>query len=225
MTPDFLRTTVSGTFFSIDIEGDGLPNQRPVEISICEFVDGAFVKEHYLLANPGRSMSRYAVATHGLRDNDLLGMGPMSEHVDAIREIIRGQYVVGHSVLDDVNMLFQDMPDFLLCPLAIIDTQRMLNFFNKRDEVFTSLSLEKAAAEANILASSAPADLARGSVHSASTDAWMTGRLFTSLAMKITPNDTLKNNLQEMFTLKISEARKRKIATRMDDIVIAGMKL
>ncbi len=50
--------------------------QRPVEISVCEFSHGGFVREHHWLINPERPISYFARVKHGIGDRKVRSAPP-----------------------------------------------------------------------------------------------------------------------------------------------------
>ncbi|WP_018859037.1 3'-5' exonuclease [Rhizobium sp. 42MFCr.1] len=85
-----LSELAKGDFLALDIEGDGNKNQRPVEISVCEFSHGAFVREHHWLINPERPISYFARVKHGIGDRKVRSAPKFTEVKEEIANFLAG---------------------------------------------------------------------------------------------------------------------------------------
>ena len=214
---DIVKLATDGRFLSFDVEGDGNPGQRPVEISFCQFDHSGFVEEHYFLLNPERPISPSATSKHGLTDNMVAGLDTLADVAARIRSLVTGQILVGHSSIDDVHFMATGIPDFLLLPEAILDTQRIARRIARirKEKIPESLSGFTALLELD--PASAPKSLARSGLHSASTDAWLTGQVFKE-AMPLLPDDyASRKQYPEMLSIKVSDARRKQIEDRLQE--------
>lgn len=214
---DILKLAKDGRFLSFDVEGDGNPGQRPVEISFCQFDQSGFVEEHYFLLNPERPISPFASSKHGLTDEMVAGRDTIGDVVEQIRGLVMDQILVGHSSIDDVHFISTGIPDFLLLPQAILDTQRIARRLAKLRKEKIPESLSGFATVTGLDPANAPSSLARGGLHSASTDAWLTGSIFRK-AMPLLPDDyASRKQYPEMLSIKVSDARRREIEERLQE--------
>lgn len=212
---DISKLAKDGRFLSFDIEGDGNPGQRPVELSFCQFDENGFVEEHYFLIDPERPISPFAISKHGLTDSMVQGRDTIHEVSERIRELVTGQMLVGHSSIDDVHLISTGLPDFLLLPQAILDTQRIARRLAKIRTETIPEALSGFAAINGIDPNDAPASLARKGLHSASTDAWLTGQVFRA-AMPLLPDDyASRKQYPEMLSVRVSDARRREIEDKL----------
>lgn len=220
---DIFKLARDGGFLSFDIEGDGNSGQRPVELSFCQFNENGFVAEHYFLIDPERPMSVYAIRKHGLTDAVVQGRDTIRDVSERIRQLVANQILVGHSAINDVHLISSGIPDFLLLPKAILDTQRVARRLSKLRKQTIPESLSGFAAINDIDPHDAPPSLARSGVHSASTDAWLTGQVFRA-AIPLLPDDyASRRQYPEMLSIKVSDARRREIEDRLME-QDAGMK-
>lgn len=212
---DIVKLAAEGSFLAFDVEGDGNPSQRPVELSFCEFNSTGFVGEYYFLIDPERSISHFASHKHGLLDDMVRGRETMSDVSHRIRELVRGRFLVGHASINDVHMISTGIPDFLLLPKAVIDTQRIARHISRLQQIPVPEALSTFAATQEVSYGDAPTTLSRSSLHSASTDAWLTGTVFKAV-MRLLPDDC-KSRLQyhEMLTIRVSDARRRDIEAKI----------
>ena len=124
MTYDFLAEVEHGEFFAMDVEGDGERGQRPVEISLVRFSAGSPVEEFHWLVNPGRPISPYVTALHGITDA-MVASAPYFPAVrDELAGLLDGAVVAAHGIRDDWTLLAEVMPEAPLLPRAMFDTQR-----------------------------------------------------------------------------------------------------
>ncbi|TLX15822.1 3'-5' exonuclease [Rhizobium sp. MHM7A] len=212
---DISKLAKDGSFLSFDIEGDGNSGQRPVELSFCQFNENGFVEEHYFLIDPERPINTFAISKHGLTDAMVQGRDTIRDVAERIRELVSDQMLVGHSSIDDVHLISTGIPDFLLLPKAILDTQRIARRLAKLRKETIPEALSRFAVFNGIDPHDAPASLARRGLHSASTDAWLTGQVFRA-AMPLLPDDyTSKKQYPEMLSVKVSDARRREIEDKL----------
>jgi hypothetical protein len=109
------------------------------------------------------------------------------------------------------------IPDFLLLPQAILDTQRIARRLAKLRKQKIPESLSGFATINGLDPANAPTSLARKGLHSASTDAWLTGQVFKA-AMPLLPDDyALRKQYPEMLAVKVSDARRREIEEKLQD--------
>lgn len=221
---DISKLAKDGSFLSFDVEGDGNPGQRPVELSFCQFNENGFVEEHYFLIDPERPMSTFAISKHGLTDSMVQGRDTIRDVAERIRELVANQMLVGHSSIDDVHLISTGIPDFLLLPQAILDTQRIARRLAKLREEKIPEALSGFAVINGIDPNDAPDSLARRGLHSASTDAWLTGQVFRA-AMPLLPDDyASRKQYPEMLSVKVSDARRREIENKLLEQAASMMK-
>jgi DNA polymerase III epsilon subunit-like protein len=212
---DISKLAKDGSFISFDIEADGNPGQRPVELSFCQFNENGFFQEHYFLVDPERPMSHFAIRKHGLTDAMVQGRDTIRDVSERIRELVTDQMLVGHSSLDDVHLISTGIPDFLLLPKAILDTQRIARRLTKLRKETIPETLSGFAAINGIDPRDAPASLTRRGLHSASTDAWLTGQVFRA-SMPLLPDDyASRKQYAEMLSVRISVARRVEIEAKL----------
>ena len=120
-----LSELAKGDFLALDIEGDGNKNQRPVEISVCEFSHGAFVREHHWLINPERPISYFARVKHGIGDRKVRSAPKFTEVKEEIANLLAGRVVVAHDMTGDLLMLGEVDPSIIEYPGQIVCTYRM----------------------------------------------------------------------------------------------------
>jgi DNA polymerase III epsilon subunit-like protein len=222
---DISKLAREGSFLSFDIEGDGNPGQRPVEISFCEFNADGFVREHYFLIDPERPMNHFAMRKHGMTDEFVRGRETLRDVSSRIRELVTDRILVGHASINDVNLISSGITDFLLLPTAIIDTQKIARRLSRIHETPIPEALSAFAKVYGISTGDAPVELSRSGLHSASTDAWLTGTIFKH-TMPLLPNDYhLRKQYSEMFTLGISNARRREIEDKIAEENTESLKL
>lgn len=108
---------------SIDIEGDGNSPIEPVEITALDFDRDAIIGERTWLCNPGRPMNPYAIAIHGLTDDDVAGAPGFETFAPEIHRSLHGKVVVGHGVHGDMHILVRKIPQ--LNGTRCIDTLKL----------------------------------------------------------------------------------------------------
>jgi DNA polymerase-3 subunit epsilon len=214
---DILKLARHGSFLAFDVEGDGNPGQRPVEISFCRFDQSGFVEEHYFLLDPERPISPFAISKHGVTDEMVEGLDTIRDVAERVRALVTDQILVGHSSIDDVHFMSTGIPDFLLLPKAILDTQRIARRLAKLRKEKIPESLSGFAVVNGLDPANAPSSMARRGLHSASTDAWLTGQIFKA-SMPLLPDDyASRKQYPEMMSVKVSEARRREIEEKLHD--------
>ena len=207
-----LSELAKGDFLALDIEGDGNKNQRPVEISVCEFSHGAFVREHHWLINPERPISYFARVKHGIGDRKVRSAPKFTEVKEEIANLLAGRVVVAHDMTGDLLMLGEVDPSIIEYPGQIVCTYRMAKrVLPARQPVtpgVTSLSAWLG------IDREMPDGLRRKTVHSSSLDAWRTGKIFVALAGKLPPDDGTQEMLCRQFSLSVKslEAIRSKLA-------------
>lgn len=189
-----------GRFYAFDVEGDGNKDQRPVEISFCLFDNGKFVEERYFLLNPGRSISRYASAVHGIIDTDVKDRPRFEDVEEEIRSLITGTTLVGHDCLQDLQIISRHLPEAAILPAAIIDTYRLAKTLEEQKKTGVSLKLGEIAARMGVSEADAPTTLKRVRKHASSFDAWMTGIVANRFASLIHDGWRARQDASQRFT-------------------------
>jgi len=206
-----LSELASGDFLALDIEGDGNKNQRPVEVSVCEFSQGAFVREHHWLINPERPISYFARVKHGISDGVVRSSPKFREIKEEIANLLAGRVVVAHDMTGDLLMLGEGGPEIIEGPGRILCTYRMAKRIVPKGQSVTP-GVTSLSAWLGI-DREMPEGLRRKTVHSSSLDAWRTGKIFVDLTRKLPPDNKTQELLCQQFSL--SEKSRRAIQSKL----------
>jgi DNA polymerase III epsilon subunit-like protein len=201
---DVLEIPRNETFLTIDVEGDGYHDQRPVEISICEFKKGVFSKEHYFLLNPGRGISPFATRVNRITNQMVKGRPTFGAVEQQIRNLVKDSFLIGHAVTNDLAMLSRAMPEFRLLPKLIFDTQRIGRHLSRTRATRLPEGLGKLALTLGIDKTTAPKGLGREGLHSASLDAWITGQVFSQMLPLLPDDIEARRHYLRLFSLQIA---------------------
>ncbi len=180
-----------GEFFSLDVEGDGHGEQRPVEISLLRYSRGTPVEEFHWLVNSGRPISPYVIRLHGITDAMVSGAPAFPEIRDEVAGLISGACVAAHNIKDDMRLLSTVFPDAPLLPYAMIDTARLARNLVREaikfnlDDVSEALGVILPRERSYDVHTDFPD---RGKFrHSAGVDSYLAGQCLVSMASRIDP--------------------------------------
>lgn len=185
MPHDIREWPYTERFSVMDIEGDGHPDNRPIEISVIDFDNGQMTGNHYWLINPERKIQEFACKhIHGITDKMVRRSPTFRDIEHEFRSAITNKVLVGHGIRNDFNILQSviDSPERLL--KATIDTATLAKMVLKRKD---KIGLEKVC---NILGIRIPDEYRcpRPGFHGATEDAYATGQLMFELP-KLLPDD------------------------------------
>lgn len=193
-----MRDLFSRPLMAIDVEGDGNTPIEPIEVSAIEFSDAAVSPARTWLCNPGRPISPYASAIHGLRDADVAGLPPFEAHAQQILDTLKETTIVGHGVRGDMHTLVRKIPE--LKGTSCLDTLKLAKVAFPD---FPSYRLQDLIDELGLVIE-APAG-SRGP-HSAGFDAEAARRLFVHILDN--PSPTILRHLRDAgFTLADSNLK------------------
>jgi DNA polymerase III epsilon subunit-like protein len=165
-------------FCAIDIEGDGHPDNRPIEISILEFFNGDVVNRHYWLINPERGIQPFVSKhIHGITNKMVYNCPTFADIADDFKAVITDKTLVGHAIKSDMRILSSVMTDPHTLSKRMVDTATLAKLtLQTKDKV----SLEKACI---ILGIQIPDQYRsqRPHFHAAEEDAYATGQLLLEL--------------------------------------------
>ncbi|MBY3155506.1 3'-5' exonuclease [Rhizobium laguerreae] len=122
---DLVSLVKDGEFYVLDVEGDGEPEQRPVEISLLKYRRGVAVEEFHWMINPERPISRFVSGIHGITDEMVADAPTFAEIAADVAGHLDGATVAAHNIKDDMRMLSSVMPEAPLLPARMVDTIRL----------------------------------------------------------------------------------------------------
>jgi DNA polymerase III epsilon subunit-like protein len=185
---DIREFATAPDFLVLDVEGDGAHGrQRPVEISVVEFADGAARAAHHWIVDPGGPIDPFVTGVHGLSDRDVAGMPGFDGIEEEVAALIAGRMLAAHDVASDLLMLGSVLPGAAHMPSVLVDTQR---FARRVRPGLPGYSLDRVCGLAGVgLPEKAPEGLAVTTNapwrawrrHAALADGWLAGTTFSVL--------------------------------------------
>lgn len=122
----------------IDTETTGLDplKHRVVEVCVRVGLEEPPEAMEMWRVNPGMPIPAEATATHGIKDEDVVGMPSFGEVADAVASLLeRGDVIVGYNVDFDVQMLRQEFHRsgrLVRWPPVVVDCLRLWNIYRPK---------------------------------------------------------------------------------------------
>ena len=169
-----------GTFWVVDVEGNGARPPEMVELAMVEVraLEPTGARKHWLL-KPNEPISPMATRIHRIRDEDLAGAPAFDDIAEDVFGLIDGAAVIGHNVRVELDVIGRALPEWT--PAVAIDTLKLAKVVRPGLESYALTAL----ANALDLRVEGGSDFRKGA-HSAPHDALVTAALFRSL-MEETP--------------------------------------
>ncbi len=163
-----------GTFWVVDLEGNGAKPPSMVELALVEVkaLAATGLRRHWLVRSQ-EPISKFATSIHGIADDDLVGAPDFEDIAEDVLELIEGAAIVGHNVRVDFDVLARALPDWR--PAAAIDTLKLAKAVKPG---LPSYGLSNLAASLGL---AVKMDDFRGEAHSAPYDAALAALLFARL--------------------------------------------
>lgn len=188
-------------FSAIDIEGDGHPDSRPIEIAVLDFYKGKIVNRHYWLINPERPIQSFVSKhIHGITNEMVRECPSFGEISEDFVSSITNKILVGHAIRNDMRMLSSVMANPHILPKRMIDTATLAKLtLQAKDKI----SLEKACI---ILGIQIPEShrSPRPPFHSAEEDAYATAQLLFELPKLLPDNPSFVKQVSHNIVTKQS---------------------
>lgn len=215
MTKDIRQWPLTGKFSSMDIEGDGHADNRPIEIGIIDYDGGQVVGSRYWLINPERKIQDYVRKyVHGITDRMVKNCPTFADIEHEFRAAMQGITLVGHGLKNDFKILRSVMATPELLPDKIVDTSTLAKLVLNRPQ---KISLEKACIALGIRV---PDEFRcpRPGFHGATEDAYATGQLLLELPKLIPDEPSVVKQISNNVLVNVDKA-KRELASKMDNAV------
>ncbi len=121
-----------GVRWFIDVEGNGARVSEIVELGAVETVDlEPTGRSHRWLVKPSEPIDPYATKVHGITNEAVAGLPPLSVHIPEIMNILQGTAVGGHAVHGDLDIMTRGLPGWR--PTSAIDSLNLVTNLVEKD--------------------------------------------------------------------------------------------
>lgn len=187
-----------GSFWIVDVEGNGARPTEMVELALVEVrgLEPTGTRRHWLL-KPSQPITPMATRIHGIREEDLAGAPAFEDIADDVFELIDRAALIGHNVRVELDVLGRALPNW--APAVAIDTLRLAKAVHPGLASYALTALTKTFD----LRVENEDDFRKGE-HSAPHDALVTAALFRSL-MEETPVEHRATALDAANVLEVQK--------------------